>query len=360
METKEITDQILKAWDEITEPETPAEGEPAPETDEPETEEEETAGEEQEEGAAVEPSEEEEAPATEEEPETEDEPEEETDGEDEPEAEPEVESSFETDDPEARAFLSKYQGDVERALKGGLQMQQALSRQNLEKQALEARVGELETQLAQTTPFETGPHFLTAEQREWVGQAMESGNPTQFVRAAVEQGEFGLARAVCSEWGNEAPYEALRLANAIDAAEYAMSEAAAAPVEYPPIDHRALLDALVPYYPEIPQYAGQMTETIAKLGNEHPLVVESRSNDPETAMRGVIGIYEIARASSAALASTRETVRNGHRVDADAKRKKAVVSSAAASPSPSESARPKNLGPGLTLEALDDEWERNK
>jgi hypothetical protein len=361
--TEEITSQILQAWDEIVEGDTPPSEPPAvPATPEPESpaeepapEEEEETGEE-EEGATVESPAEEEAPAPEEEGTEEEQPEVETE-----EPEEEVESGYDTDDPEARAFLSKYQGDVTRALKGGLQMQQALSRLGTEKQALEARVSELENELVQAQGFGGDAFPLSPEQREWVGQALESGNPAMFVRQAVAAGEFALARVVCNEWGNEAPYEALRVANAVDAAEAQVYQMQQQQMDTPlPVDGKAMLDALTVHFPEIPQYAQQMQDVMTRLGPEHPTVKAATSGDARIAMPAVVDIYEIARASTHALSSTREKIKSEQREEGDSARKKAVVSSSGSAPTPSESARPQKLGPGLTLEQLEEEWERNK
>jgi hypothetical protein len=89
-------------------------------------------------------------------------------------------------------------------------------------------------------------------------------------------------------------------------------------------------------------------------------VIDARSGDPDTAVRGVLGIYEVARASTHALSSTRDEIRNGNREKAASARKRAVVSSAGASPSTGEAPRShKSLGPGLTLDQLEAEWEAN-
>jgi len=347
-----VTAQILGAWEEAGgDPSEPTAEEPveteedAPPIEQPvEPEEEETPAEEEpveEEGEEEVPAEEEPAPE---------------EGE---EAEPE-EAAEEEYDPEIRAFLAKFQGDVGRALRYGVQSQHALSRQGSEKQALERRVRELESELTQANAFTGDAVLLNEAQRNWVTEAIESGNPSLYVRNAVNAGEFGLARAICTEWGHEQPYDALRTSQAVDVAEgnyYATMEAEAQPeVSF---SAEQLLGELERHFPDMPKYAAQMTSAIAQLGDLHPLVIDARSQDPEAAVRGVMGIYEIARASTHSLASAKEEVRNGNREKATSAKRKAVVASAAVSPSPGETPSQHRIGPGLTLEQLDEEWARN-
>jgi len=347
---EDVTAQILSAWAEETgeEPESPAE-EPAPEEEPGEQEQ-----------VEVEQPEEEEASPPAEEPEQESEDEEEPEPEQgEPEQEPGEEDEEEFD-PEIRAFLAKFQGDTEKALRYGIQSQHALSRQGQEKQALERRVRELEGELQQAAAFQGDAVLLNEAQRNWVTEAMESGNPQLYVRNAVNAGEFGLARAICTEWGHEQPYEALRTSQAVDVAEgqfYANMEAAQEPQAS--FTAEQLLGELATHFPDMPKYAAQMTAAIAQLGDAHPLVIDARSQDPDAAVRGVMGIYEIARASTHSLASAKEELKNGNREKASNAKRKAVVASAAASPSAGETPSPRRIGPGLTLEQLEEEWARN-
>lgn len=347
MKPEEVTDQILGVWNEVAEPE-------QPETEEPEPEE----------GATVEPAEEVVAEPEPDSGEEEGEQEEEGDDEDAEEEpgeegeQPEQEETAEEFEPDVRAYLDRYQGDVGRALKGAIQLQQALGRQGQEKAVLTRRVSELEGALAETSAFGTGP-LLSEEQRNWVGEALATGNPLVYVREAVKAGEYDLARGVCAAWGDHAPYDALRAAQMIDYAESTALNSTVEAEPPQPINHGELLDVLAEHFPELPGYAEQMTTTISQLGENHPLVIDARSNDPEQAVRGVIGIYEIARASTNAVSQTREVVKNGRRDEATAARKKAVVSTSEASPSPSESPRAGKIGPGLTLDQLDEEWGRH-
>jgi hypothetical protein len=202
--------------------------------------------------------------------------------------------------------------------------------------------------------------MLNEQQRSWVGEAIDSSNPLAYVREAVRAGEFDLARAVCVEWGRDpaSAFDAMRVATMVDQAE-TQAVAAQPQPEVEPVKPAVLLQTLEEYFPDMPAYEEKMVEMMGSLGDNHPLVVEARSGDPETAVRGIIGIYEIARASTHTLAETRAEVKNDRRAAATAARKKAVVSTSEASPSPSESPRAKKLGPGLTLEQLDQEWAAN-
>jgi len=347
---EEITAQIMDAWDEIA----PSEGDTPGGQPEPEVEE--TPAGEPEIGDTEGDTDEEEPEVEAEEPEEGDE-EDEADEEGGDEEEAPAPSGFIPDDPELAAFLTKFQGDVSKALRYGLQSQQALSRMNERERALLQRAQDLEVQLSEANAFAGGGVLLSEEQRSWVGEAIESGNPVMYVREAVRAQEFDLARAVCAAWGDHAPFEALRAAGMVDQAE---AYSASNTVQAQPIDHSELLGVLSQHFPDLPEYAEQMKQTIDGLGDNHPLVIEARSNDPQQAVRGVIGIYEIARASTRATASTREQIKNGNREKAQSARKAAVVSSGGASPSPSETPRSNiRLGPGLTLEQLDEEWARH-
>jgi hypothetical protein len=352
MSAREITDQILSAWeDPPAEPEQPTAQEPEPESEpegEPEGEPEDKPEEIVEAGAPDEAS----LPAAEE-PEEKEEGEEET----EPQAEPDATSTFTTDNPEAQAILAKYKGNVEQALVGQANLERVMGRQAKELSDLRRRVPELEQQLLQSQS--TQPQYaLDPQQSAWVESAIESGDPRSYIQAAISEGQFDLARAVCDQWAQESPYDAMRVANQIDIVEAnAYATAQVQEPEFVP-NPQALLDALVPYFPDLPQHADRMTEIIGKLGDQHPLVADARSTDPDAAVRGVVGILEIARASSTSVSTAREQVKQEQRQKADDARNGAVVSSSRATPAVTEAPRPHRLGPGLTMEDLDAAWDQ--
>jgi len=343
-----VTDQILSAWDDDEEesaPEPEASDEAVVEEPEP-TE----LPDEEEEEETEEPAEEEE-----EETETEEEGEEGEEGEQPEEPEDEVLAQF--TDAEVRAYLSRYQNDPERALKAAVNLTRVLNRQGKEKNEALRRVAELEQELAQQQAFQAGPGLLSQEQVQWVGEAIESGNPNLYVQQAVRAGEYELARAVCAEWAREQPYEAMRVSQAVDGAEYNAHAAQVAQVEDEPIDHGLLLDTLVDSFPEMPVYEQQMIEHMNKLGPGHPLVQDAQSNDVRVAAKALVNLYELARASTASVRSTREQLREKTKTDAAEVRRRAVVSSSQATPAPSQTPRGRTIMPGLTLEQLEAEWE---
>jgi hypothetical protein len=277
--------------------------------------------------------------------------------------EPPDEEEVLSGDPEVAAFLSKYGGDTEKALKGAADLSRLLSRQGQEKNQALQRAAELEAALAQMQAQTAMPtqQILSGEQREWVEQAIESGNTTDYVQAAVQAGEFGLARAVCDASAESEPYTASRLVQYVDQAEqYAAmvwQQQAQAQMGPAQVDRPTLMNVLVEHFPEMPQYEGQMVSTLQTLGDMHPLVQDSRSDDPETAARGIIGVYEIARATAAQVASTRSKVQQRKRAEAEQARGAAVVSSAKATPASStEPSRTVQIAPGLTLDQLDAAW----
>lgn len=339
MKDEDVTAQILSAWEEIEEEDAaeaeavaapPGEAEPEPdeeESGEREQEDEEgEEGEEAEEGEQAEPEEEAEEPEVEEPP------------------------APQFEDVEVQAFLSKYGGEIEKALKGGAELQRLIERQGQEKNEAIKRAEQLEARLVQAQAFGGGGGFLSEEQREWVEGAAESGNPGAFVQQAMQAGEFELARAVCREWAQNNPFEATRAGQFVDATEYQLREQQAQPEPVPPA---TTWQALSSSYPELRTYEEQMVTTLGRLGPDHPLVQEARSTDPQVAVRGIFGIYEIAKASTFALSETRDGLKRKRSKEADAAVDNAVVTSASTAPSVNGTPRRRDLMPGLTQEDFD-------
>ena len=341
----EMNRAILEAWDE--EDETIAPPPPAPppivepETEEPEETEEETESEPEEVVSA-------EVLPPGDEPEEEQEEETEEEGEEGEEAEP-------GEDPEIQAFLAKYQGDQEKALKGAAELQRAYGRQGGELNQLREQNAQLQSLLAEAQAFAGGGVPLNEEQRMWVDEAAASVNPGAYIRQALAQNEFELARSVCREWAHENPYEANRAGQYIDLAEHQAYERAQAPQQVTTDD---VLNALGDAMPELHSWWPSMATVTRNLGPDHPLVQEARSSDADTAMRGVIGIYEIARASSASVSEAKDQIKRKNRASADGARKQAVVTSGSSSPKTTETPRPRPIMPGLTMEDLDTEFAR--
>jgi hypothetical protein len=335
----------LEAWDEDEEQVSapPDEGtvvEPPPAA-EPETEEEQETEEEEE--GEEEP--EEEVGATEQEQAPPVEPDEEDEGED--------ETAEQGADPELQAFLAKYENDPDKALKGAVELHRLVGRQGHELAQLRQRTAELESMLTEAQAFSGVGVPLNEEQRGWVDEAAASVNPGAYIRQALAQNEYELARAVCREWAHENPFEANRAGQYIDMAEHHAVEAAQAPQQVTTDDVlRELRNAM----PELDSWWPQMANVTRSLGGEHPLVQEARSTDAETALRGVIGIYEIARASSASVEETKKQVRKRNRDGADGARKRAAVSSTTTSPKTAETPRTRTLMPGLTMADLETEF----
>lgn len=357
MNTEEVTRQIIGAWDEVQEEDAAAvdndERElPEGEQEQPDADHE-GAEPDADDGEATE------VPAEQEEAEGEEEAEEasEEDGEEDEEEEA-VQAEYE--DPEVQAFLRKYQGNVEQALKAATHQLKIISQLGQDKGYLNRRVQELEAEIANTNALAGTGIALDAEQQQWVQEAAESGNPQAYVQNALRVGEFDLARAVCDAWAQEQPYDAMRARQVVDQAHQhafmAEQEQNGAQQSLPT---ETILGVLLNHYPDMPKYEQQMVQTIAALGEGHPLVENARSTDPETQAYGILGIYEIARAQTATLQSSRDAVKTQQREDAAGARRRAKVSSSQATPSPGETPRPRRLGPGLTLEQLDAEWERD-
>lgn len=341
----DVTQSILDAWDDeepqsgIAEHEQPATPEPAVVPPEPE------------------PVEDPEEPGRDDEPREEQEAEE--GGEDDGEAEGDGEEpipgvGFDTDDPEVLAFLAKYGGDPQKALKGAADLARVFGRQGSDLAALRQREAMLQ-QMVQEAQALNGSQPLSDEQRAWAEQAANSGNPTSYIRQAIGEGEYDLARAVCREWATDNPFEAGRAGQYIDQVEVQAFQEANQPAQ---ASTDQVMEALGSAMPEMQAWWGQMAQVSRHLGVSHPLVQEARSPDPDTAMRGMIGLYEIARASTASVSGAKEKIKKEGREAADGARANAAVSSASTSPKPSQIPPHTRLMPGLTLEDLDTEFAR--
>lgn len=353
---EQITDLTMKAWEEVQADEQRAEQEAeelevASDESDAEAEAEQQEGEAEDSPESGEEEADEEADAADEQSEEEDE---------EQQLEDEVTALFETDNPRIKAFLDKYGGDPEKALAAAAHLEQVLGRQGLQMGEQAEQIRALEGELNQLRAFGPGGNVLTPEQREWATQAIESEQPVAYVQEAMRAGEFTLARAICDGWSQDAPYEAARLAQHVDAVEQQarmmQQQQALTEQQAVPFDTNVLMEVLVENYPDMKDYEQQMVASLEALGPAHPLVQDARSQDPETAAKGIIGLYEIARAQTASVKSTRSRLKRDSRQAADDARAAAVVTSASASPKPTEAPRPREIMPGLTLEALDEAW----
>lgn len=344
MNNDEITSQILHAWDEVR----AEEGEPSTDEENDQPEEDEQSAEDGEQEAEQE----EVAPGDAEGDEEAAEQEEESEGEGE-EHSPEEPTEPERD-AEVTAFLEKYDGDIEQALKAGAHQLRVIGKIGREKTELTKTIQQLQAELANAHAFTGTGAYLTEEQRGWVEEGITNGQAGVYVLNAIRAGEYDLARAVCDTWAIEEPYAAMRASQQVDAAEYQATRLNAEPVS---LDHPTLMEVLVEHYPEMPRYESAMIKTLSQLGEDHPLTADARSQDPQIAARGILAIYEIARSQAATVTSTRESIKNGRRQAADEARSKAVVSSAQQAPSPGETPRPRKLGPGLTMEQLEAVWD---
>jgi hypothetical protein len=352
-----MTEAILEAWED-DEPE--ASAEESPEVAEPvettsedaEDQDEDISGDEVEEAEEETEEEEEEVSA-----EPGEEAEEEEEAPEEEEAEPsgdEEVSAYHSDDPDVQALLARYDNDVEATLRAAVNQRKLFGRQGQELGQAREKIEQLEGELAQAALFRQGGAFITAEQQAWVEEAAGSENPLGYIQAAVEAEEYDLARAVL-EQAEIAPVQAMRLAQGIDAVEGRAREQVEP--QQQPLDHQALFTVLTDFYPDLPQFSAEMTATLARLGEDHPLAALARSQNPEEAAQGIIGLYEIARAKTATVTSTRESVKTKQRQAGDAARRAAQVSSAQATNAQAQTPRTRPIMPGLTLEALEAEFD---
>lgn len=261
--------------------------------------------------------------------------------------------------PDVLAFLQKYGGDEKQALKAAAELYRMIGRRDEEKQRVEEERDQYRAALVEAQALMNGGEPpLNEAQREWVEGAALAANPGVFIQQAVNEQQFALARAVCREWAHSNPYEALRAGQYVDVREMELQQAYEQQ-RMTPVKTEDVVRAMGEQFPEMRPYFNQMGRVAEQLGDDHPLVLEARSQNSQEAVRGMTGLYEIARASSAAVSETREEVKRRAREAGDRERAKGVVSSTTNSPSPKETPRQTVILPGLTLEQLDTEFARS-
>jgi len=278
--------------------------------------------------------------------------------EEEGEAEPEAEEVAAEYSPDVLAYLQKYGGDEGKALQAAAELYRLMGRRDEEKEAALQENAQLRAALIEVQTLNGGGPPLNEVQREWVEGAAMSANPAAFIQQAVNEQAFDLARAVCREWAHTNPYDAQRIGQFVDAQEAALYQAQQQQQNVA-VSMDDVLKAMDEHYPEMRAYYGQMAHVAQRLGDEHPLVLEARSHNGQEAVRGMLGLWEIARASNVAVSETREEVKRREREGGERQRARGVVSSTTNSPSPKETPRPIQIMPGLTLEQLDTEFARS-
>src|SRR5215467_2027975 len=266
-------------------------------------------------------------------------------------------AGFDTTDPDVRAFLAMYDNDPYKAIQAAAHLRRAYDRQGTDLGLARQKTAELEQQFARARMLGGGAP-LSEEQHNWAEGAAASAAPGAYVQQAIEAGEFDLARAVCSYWGRESPYEAARAGMVVDAEESRRTQVQQGPIQAPTED---IVEALKNNVPGFREWEPQMVAVFNNLGPGHHLVQESRSNDVHVAMRALMSIFEIAQASTASVQEQKTEIRKKARAEANGAKAKAAVTSGANSTSTARetSRRDVEIMPGLTLEDLDTEFAAN-
>lgn len=258
---------------------------------------------------------------------------------------------FDLDDPEVIAYLAQYQDDPVKALRAAAELRRAFGRQGTELATARQKAQALENQMAQARLLQGGAP-LSQEQVEWAEGAASSASPGAYVQQAISAGEFDLARAVCTYWAQADPFNAGRAGQLIDGVEQQMiQQTQQGPSEAPT---EVILDALYTNVPGMREWEPQMVTVFQNLGPQHHLVQEARSNNIDVAMRALIQIFDIAKASTANVEETKTEIKKKARARADRAKAGAAVTSAANAPStPAETPRDQTIMPGLTFGDLE-------
>jgi hypothetical protein len=260
-------------------------------------------------------------------------------------------AGFDTDDPVVRSILAQYQNDPVKALRAAADLRLVFDRQGTELGKTRQRVQELENQIVQSRLLAGQGVALSSEQAEWAEGAAASANPGAYVEQALQAGEFNLARAVCTYWARDDPFNAGRVGQLVDQLE-GQALQPQMPTEAPTED---ILEALFANVPGMREWEPQMVGVFNSLGPTHHLVQEARSNNIDTSMRALINIFEIAKASTASVQEQRAEIKKEARAKADGAKAKAAVTSGGNAPSRvTETPRAdQEIMPGLTFGELE-------
>jgi hypothetical protein len=261
---------------------------------------------------------------------------------------------FDVSDAEILAYLAQYQNDPVKALRAATELRRAFGRQGTDLAAVRQRNQLLEHQMAQARML-SGGVALSQEQHEWAEGAAASTNPGGFIEQAMNAGQFDLARAVCTYWAREDPFNASRAGQWVDSVEYQQSVPQA--VEAPTED---IVDALKAKVPGFADWEPQMVAVFQNLGPSHHLVQEAQSNNVDVSMRALLSIFEIAQASSASVEEQRTEIKKRARAESTSAKAAAAVTSSTNAPStPTETSRDVQIMPGLTLGDLETEFAKS-
>src|SRR5215471_2347204 len=256
-------------------------------------------------------------------------------------------AGFDTDDPVVRSILAQYQNDPVKALRAAADLRLVFDRQGNELGRTRQRVQELEAQMHQARLLSGQNVALSQEQAEWAEGAAASVNPGAYVEQALQAGEYGLARAVCSYWAREDPLQAGKVGAYVDQAE--------ASAMTPQLPTEDILESLFANVPGMREWEPQMVNVFNALGPGHHLVQEARSNNIDASMRALINIFEIAKASSASVQEQKGEIKKAARAKADSAKAGAAVTSGTGAPSRvTETPRAdQEILPGLTFGELE-------
>jgi hypothetical protein len=261
---------------------------------------------------------------------------------------------FDVSDVEILAYLAQYQNDPVKALRAAAELRRAFGRQGTDLAAVRQRNQALEQQMVQARML-SGGVALSQEQHEWAEGAAATPNPGSYIEQALGAGQFDLARAVCTYWAREDPFNAGRAGQWIDSVEYQSS--VPQPVEAPTEE---IVDALKAKVPGFAEWEPQMVAVFQNLGPTHHLVQEAQSANVDVSMRALLSIFEIAQASSASVEERRGEIKKRARAESTSAKAAAAVTSSANAPStPSETSRDVEIMPGLTLGDLETEFAKS-
>ena len=346
-------DWLMEGWEEAAEPGSRPVDVPQPTLgDEPPVDDDDAADDEDDREQQETPEEAEEEEEADEESD-EEETDEEEEGKDGDEEDAFVVAGFDTRDPDVRAFLAQYGDDPVKALQAAAHLRRAYDRQGTDLGAVRQKAEELEAQIARARML-GGSTPLSEDQHQWAEAAASTAAPGAYIQQAIEAGEYELARAVCSYWGRESPYEAARAGMVVDQVEQQAAQRETAPVEAPTED---IIEALKTNVPGFREWEPQIVRVFENLGPGHHLVQEARSNNVDVAMRALMNLYEIAQASTASVREQRSEIQKRvRRESARAKADAAVTSGANSTSQSKETPRRELILPGLTQEDLDTEF----
>lgn len=234
---------------------------------------------------------------------------------------------LEIDDPDVAAFLEKYDGDLNKALRGATELQRLQGRQGQELGELREMKGQLEA-LQQIVAQQQQPRFAGPDPRVLI-----EDDPKAAAHLAVQQGDANTMMAAVQAWAEEEPFEAALFVTNLQQ-EYAISQLREelqgqqpAPAD-PELELAKAMAPVLQRHPDLEQHLPD----IGEAAKERPLLRRAlEEGSPQERAQALEDLYVIARSRQTGDTSAEAIRRIQVRSKAEAEQAKAEAAVVSAS-----------------------------